>query len=82
METILSISAIVIATWSAVLSYMCHKDLRNTEHGLRKCATISRANTLDITTLANKVNKPKAKRGRPRKNAPAPKIIHQLYGGQ
>ena len=50
---------------------------------LRDCATRTRSNKLAIDTLDNKVNKPKAKRGRPRKNAPKPhKIVHQLNGEQ
>jgi|TARA_R110002073_G_scaffold27380_1_gene88448 hypothetical protein len=79
METFLSIAAIVLALYSTCLSYMCHKDLKNTEKGLIECATLSRINKIGLETLQNQVNAPKPKRGRPRKNAPKPHtIVHEL----
>jgi hypothetical protein len=39
------------------------------EQGLRECATRTSENRLDISTIDNRTkSKPKAKRGRPRKN--------------
>ena len=65
----------MIATGSII------KRLNNLESDILDCATRGRNTHLELNTLANKVNKPKAKRGRPRKNAPKPhKIIHQLDG--
>ena len=49
--------------------------------GLRDCATRTRTNKLHLDTLTNKLDKPKAKRGRPKKNV-KPKVIHQLNGKQ
>ena len=65
--TILSISAIVIAAWSGVLSYTCWKELRSHEEGLRKCDRKNRTYRLELDKLHTQVNKPKNKRGRPRK---------------
>ena len=50
------------------------------EQGLKECAARTSANKLDISTIDNRTkSKPKAKRGRPRKNAPKP---HQVNGVQ
>ena len=47
------------------------------EDGLRECATRSSMNKLDISTIDNRTKtKPKAKRGRPKKNAPKPHFVN------
>ena len=82
MTTLTLIIAIIAGMLSAYtfLSTLALNDrLINTEEGLRECATRTSSNKLHLETLKNKVNKPKAKRGRPRKNAPKP---HQVNGVQ
>lgn len=81
METILSLIAIGISVITFIRCYNLHKDIEIIEDDLRDCAIRTRTNTLKFDTLDNKVNKPKAKKGRPSKKAPKPpKIIHQLNG--
>ena len=82
MTTITLVLAIIanIVSIYALLWCMGHSKLM--EHmvdDLKDCATRTRSNKLKLDTLDNKVNKPKAKRGRPRKNAPKP---HALNGVQ
>ncbi len=82
MTTLTLIIAIIAGMLSAYtfLSTLALNDrLINTEEGLRECATRTSSNKLHLETLKNKVDKPKAKRGRPRKNAPKP---HQVNGVQ
>ena len=79
----LAILAIITATFSLLLCFFklqeIEKDISHMTEGLRDCATRTRTNKLHLDTLANKLDKPKAKRGRPKKNAPKP---HQVNGVQ
>ena len=71
-----SVAFICAITTSTLL-----RRINELESDILDCATRGRNTHLELNTLSNKVNKPKAKRGRPRKNAPKPhKIIHQLDG--
>ncbi len=82
MTTLTLIIAIIAGMLSAYtfLSTLALNDrLIDTEEGLRECATRTSSNKLHLETLKNKVDKPKAKRGRPKKNAPKP---HQVNGVQ
>ena len=76
---VLSIIAILIAIYTLAWCLSTSTEMLNMEDGLRDCATRTRSNKLKLDTLDNKVNKPKAKRGRPKKNAPKP---HDLNGVQ
>ena len=86
MNTITLVLAIIANIVAIYTLYWCISHTKIMEHmvdDLRDCATRTRSNKLAIDTLDNKVNKPKAKRGRPRKNAPkSHKIVHQLNGEQ
>ncbi len=69
--------ALITATIALLLSFFrlnsIEKDLSDMEQGLKECAARTSANKLDISTIDNRTkSKPKAKRGRPRKNAPKP----------
>ena len=76
---VLAIIANLIAIYTLAWCMSTSTEMLNMEDGLRDCATRTRSNKLKLDTLDNKVNKPKAKRGRPRKNAPKP---HDLNGVQ
>ena len=81
METILSSIAIGIALLAFLLAHSVHKDIAVINNDLLDCSTRTRTNKLHLDTLTNKIDKPKRKAGRPRKNAPKPhKIVHQLNG--
>ena len=78
---VLAIFATIIAVFTLLMNMSTEKTVLHIEEGLRECATRTRTNKLKLDTLDNKVNKPKAKRGRPKKNTPKPhKIIHHLNG--
>jgi len=80
---VLAIIATIIAVFTLLMNISTEKTIVHIEEGLKECATRTRTNKLKLDTLDNKVNKPKAKRGRPKKNAPKPhKIVHQLNGEQ
>jgi hypothetical protein len=76
---VLAIIANIIAVYTLLWCMSTSTQMLNVEDGIRECATHTRSNKLKLDTLDNKVNKPKAKRGRPRKNAPKP---HALNGVQ
>tara|TARA_Y100001938_G_scaffold148602_1_gene232824 strand:+ start:40282 stop:40530 length:249 start_codon:yes stop_codon:yes gene_type:complete len=76
---VLAIIANLIAIYTLAWCMSTSTEMLNMEDGLRDCATRTRNNKLKLDTLDNKVNKPKAKRGRPKKNAPKP---HQVNGVQ
>ena len=76
---VLAIIANCIAIYTLAWCMSTSTEMLNMEDDLRDCATRTRSNKLKLDTLDNVVNKPKAKRGRPRKNAPKP---HQLNGEQ
>ena len=73
---LLSVVSIACAAYAIGLTLILKRELENTNDGLRECATKASYNKLHLDTLANQVNKPKAKRGRPRKNAPKPHVIN------
>ena len=78
---VLAIIATIISVFTLLMGISTEKTILHIEEGLRECATRTRTNKLKLDTLDNKVNKPKAKRGRPKKNAPKPhKIVHHLNG--
>ena len=82
MTTLTLIIAIIAGMLSAYtfLSTLALNDrLIDTEEGLKECATRTSSNKLHLDTLKNKVDRPKVKRGRPKKNAPKP---HQVNGVQ
>jgi len=69
--------ALITATIALLLTFFrlnsIEKDLINMEQGLKECAARTSANKLDISTIDSRTkSKPKAKRGRPKKNAPKP----------
>ena len=76
---VLAITANIVAVYTLLWCMSTSTEMLDIEDGLRECATRTRTNKLRLDTLDNKVNKPKAKRGRPRKNAPKP---HALNGVQ
>ena len=86
IASILAIMASIISVFTLLMTISQYRSLEiymnDLEEGLRECAARTSANKLDISTIDNRTKaKPKAKRGRPRKNAPKPhKIIHQLNG--
>jgi len=83
---VLAITASIISVFTLLMTISQYRSLEiymnDLEQGLRECASRTSENKLDISTIDNRTKaKPKAKRGRPRKNAPKPhKIIHQLDG--
>tara|TARA_R100000951_G_scaffold115997_2_gene126064 strand:+ start:394 stop:654 length:261 start_codon:yes stop_codon:yes gene_type:complete len=85
--TTITLLLAIIANITAIYTFLwCmsnNTNMHNMEEGLRDCATRTRSNKLKLDTLDNKVNKPKAKRGRPKKTAPKPhNTVHQLNGKQ
>ena len=81
--TILTLIIAIIAGMLAAYTFLAMLTLTdrlvNTEEGLRECATRTSSNKLHLETLKNKVDRPKAKRGRPKKSAPKP---HHVNGKQ
>tara|TARA_R110000824_G_scaffold396772_1_gene598755 strand:+ start:538 stop:789 length:252 start_codon:yes stop_codon:yes gene_type:complete len=80
METVVGLAMFVslsIAFIAFIAANSLRRNVRRVELSLLECATRGRITQLELDTLSNKVNKPKAKRGRPRKNV-QPKVIHQL----
>lgn len=73
---VLAIIANIIAVYTLLWCMSTSTQMLNVEDGIRECATRARSNKLKLDTLDNKVNKPKAKRGRPRKNAPKPHVLN------
>ena len=78
----LAIVAIITVTFNLLFTFFKFKDIENNllnmEDGLRECATRSSMNKLDISTIDNRTKaKPKAKRGRPKKNTPK---VQQVNG--
>ena len=86
IASILAIMASIISVFTLLMTISQYRSLEiymnDLEEGLRECAARTSANKLDISTIDNRTKaKPKAKRGRPRKNSPKPHvIIHQLDG--
>jgi len=78
---VLAITANIIAVYTLLWCMSTNTEMNNMESDLRDCATRTRTNKLKLDTLDNKVNKPKIKRGRPKKNV-KPKVVHQLNGKQ
>jgi hypothetical protein len=83
---VLAIMASIVSVFTLLMTISQYRSLEiymnDLEEGLRECAARTSTNKLDISTIDNRTKaKPKAKRGRPRKNAPkSHKIIHQLNG--
>ena len=75
---VLAIIANLIAIYTLAWCMSTSTEMLNMEDGLRDCATRTRSNKLKLDTLDNKVNKPKAKRGRPTKNAPKPHVLNGI----
>lgn len=75
---VLAITANIVAVYTLLWCMSTSTEMLNIEDGLRECASRTSSNKLKLDTLDNKVNKPKAKRGRPRKNAPKPLTNKQL----
>jgi hypothetical protein len=78
---ILAITANIVAVYTLLWCMSTSTEMLNIEDGLRECATRTRSNKIKLDTLDNKVNKPKRKAGRPKKNV-KPKVVHQLNGKQ
>jgi len=80
METVVGL-AMFVSLSMAFIAFLATSSLRRNVHQLESdlldCASRGRLTQLELDTLSNKVNKPKAKRGRPRKNV-QPKVIHTL----
>ena len=81
MEAFLFILTLI----SVSTAFICLKTVNNLktqllelEIGLIECAARTSHNKLNVETLDNKMFPPKKRRGRPRKNAPTPNVIHQL----
>lgn len=77
---VLAIIANIIAVFTLLMNMSTEKALADMEEGIRECAARTQTNKLLINTLDNKVNKPKPKRGRPKKNVKP--VVHQLNGKQ
>jgi hypothetical protein len=75
---VLAITANIIAVYTLLWCMSTSTEMLNMEDGLRDCATRTRTNKLKLDTLDNKMNKPKAKRGRPKKNAPKPHHVNGI----
>ncbi len=73
---VLAIIANIVAVYTLLWCMSHNKLMEHMVDDLRDCATRARSNKLKLDTLDNKVNKPKAKRGRPRKNAPKPHLVN------
>ena len=78
---LIAIIASVLSIITLLITISVHKDVSMLEDSLRDCSTRTRTNRLDLDTLENKVNKPRRKAGRPKKNV-EPKVVHQLHGKQ
>ncbi len=81
MVTITLIIAIAVSLYLFAAVYMLKQRVDNLSIGLRECAQRTSSTKLKLETLDNKVNKPKRKPGRPKKNV-KPKVVHQLNGKQ
>ena len=68
LTLIIAIIAGMLSAYTFLSTPALNDRLVNTEEGLRECATRTSSNKLHLDTLKNKVDKPKAKRGRPRKD--------------
>tara|TARA_R100001463_G_scaffold30957_6_gene70243 strand:+ start:410 stop:670 length:261 start_codon:yes stop_codon:yes gene_type:complete len=72
---VLAIMATIISVFTLLMAISQYRSLEiymyDLEQGLRECASRTSENKLDISTIDNRTKaKPKAKRGRPRKNTP------------
>ena len=77
---LLAIIANITAIYTLLWCMSTSTEMLNLESDLRDCATRTRTNKLNLDTLDNKVNKPKSKRGRPKKNAPKPHELRRSTG--
>lgn len=77
---VLAVIANIIAVFTLLVNMSTDKALQDLDNGVKECIAYSRTNKLLIDTLDNKVNKPKAKRGRPKKNVKP--VVHHLNGKQ
>lgn len=69
--------ALFCSVFSIVLTLILKRDLTRTTRELLECATRTHLLKLEISTLETKLNPPKKRRGRPRKNV-QPKVVHNL----
>lgn len=72
---VIAILATIVSVFTLLAQLSLSKQVECNEEGIRECATRTRTNTLLINTFDSKLNgqlhaaaKPKAKRGRPRKD--------------
>ncbi len=70
---LLAILAIITSVFTLLMNMATNreigKELVNMQEGIRECANRTTLNKLDISTIDNRTQaKPKAKRGRPRKD--------------
>jgi len=83
---LLAILAIITSVFTLLMSMATNREIEqkliDMQEGIRECANRTTLNKLDISTIDNRTKaKPKAKRGRPKKNV-EPKVVHQLNGKQ
>ena len=69
--------AIFCSVFSIALTLIIKKDLNKANKEILQCATTTSLLKLEISTLENRLNPPKRRRGRPRKNV-QPKVVHSL----
>jgi len=81
LTLIIAIIAGMLSAYTFLSTLALNDRLIDAEQGIKECATRTTTNKLHLNTLDNKVDKPKAKRGRPKKNV-KPKLENQLNGKQ
>ncbi|HAV24739.1 MAG TPA: hypothetical protein DCX01_01050 [Bacteroidetes bacterium] len=69
--------ALFCSVFSIVLTLILKNELGRTNNEILECATRTHLLKLEISTLETKLNPPKKRRGRPRKNV-QPKVVHSL----
>jgi len=82
---LLSILAIITSVFTLLMSMSTNREIEqqlvDMQEGIRECANRTTLNKLDISTIDNRTKaKPKAKRGRPKKNAPNPSELRRSTG--
>ena len=82
---VLAMIASIIAVFTLLMSISTYREIEqqliDMQEGLRECANRTTLNKLDISTIDNRTKaKPKAKRGRPKKNAPKPHELRRSTG--
>ena len=84
METLMicfAAMALACSIFATILALMIKSELLQVNTDVLECATKASILKLELDTLYSRTEPPvKKRRGRPRKNAPTPHKVHQLYG--